>query len=79
MIKNCCRIRKQSLLFLILENKITEVFCDKLIDYYKSNIGKIPTPKIKENFGTKKVDGVDTFKCFDCNKDLNYMIKLFHL
>ena len=24
----------------ILENKITEVFCDKLIDYYKSNIGK---------------------------------------
>ena len=24
----------------ILENKITEVFCDKLIDYYKSNIGR---------------------------------------
>jgi len=30
----------------ILENKITEVFCDKLIDYYKSNISE--SQKIEE-------------------------------
>ena len=30
----------------ILENKITEVFCDKLVDYYKSNISK--SHKIEE-------------------------------
>ena len=57
-------VKKETLLYIF--NRISNSIKEN-----KSNIGEIPKPKINGKFVTKKVDGVDTFKCFDCNKDLN--------